>query len=144
MLLLLLRLSCIIEKSSWNAKFGSTNMGFPFDYCLEQNLNRIRTYSNWIMMKIMRYMIFWKIQRCCVLKYEEALMFISFLGCLGTSFENERSMVNLYLVDVLYKYRSDLDFDVLMHCDELTIPNQVRDWVVIQERERRQLIYDLE
>ena len=70
-------------------------------------------------------------------------MFISFLGCLGTlfengtSFENERSMVNLYLVDVLYKHRSNLDFDVLMHCDELTIPNQVRDWVVIQERERR-------
>ena len=71
-----------------------------------------------------------------VSEYEKVLLFL-ILDCLGTSFENERSMVNLYLVDVLYKYRSDLDFDVLMHCDELTIPNQVRDWVVIQERERR-------
>ena len=46
--------------------------------------------------------------------------------------------MNLYLIGILYKYRSDLDFDVLSYCEELTISNQV--WGsgnTLEIRERR-------
>ena len=70
-------------------------------------------------------------------KYEKVLVFL-FLDCLGTSFENGRFIVNLYLIGILYKYKSDLDFDVLSYCEELTISNQV--WGsgnTLEIRERR-------
>ena len=71
-------------------------------------------------------------------EYEKVLLFL-ILGCLGTSFENERFMVNLYLIGFfLNKYRSDLDFDALSYCDKLTISNQV--WgsgSILKIRERR-------
>ena len=73
-------------------------------------------------------------------KYENVLISM-FLDCLGTSFENGRSIANLYLIGVLYKYRSGLDFDVLSYCDELTISNQV--WGsgnTLEIRERRMIL----